>query len=66
MQAYRTSLSPWTHYLSALLLDQKSELPIAQNSHVFGSFAVLLTQPDGELRRKTIDFMAFRNVLPVV
>src|SRR5208282_1307815 len=65
MKAYRTSLSPWAHYLSALLLDQKSELPIAQNSHVFGSFAVLLTQPDGELRRKTVDFMAFKNVLRV-
>lgn len=66
IKAYRTSLSSWAYYFSALLLDQKSELPIpAQNGYTFGSLAVLLAQPDGELRRKTIEFMAFKNVLRV-
>jgi Calcineurin-like phosphoesterase len=65
IKVYRTSLSPLAYYFAALLLDQKSELPIAQNSHVFGSFAVISTQPDDDFRRKTIEFMAFRNVLRV-
>jgi len=49
-----------------LLLDAKSEIPIpAQNGYTFGSFAVLQTQADGELRRRTIAFKAFRNVVRV-
>ena len=64
MKSFCPSLSPWAHYLSALLLDQKAELPIpAQDSYAFGSFPVLLAQPDGELRRKTVEFMVFKNVL---
>ena len=64
MKAHSGSLSLWVHYLSALLLDQKSELPIpAPNGYAFGSFAVLQAQPDGELRRRTMEFMAFKNVL---
>jgi len=64
MKNYREALSPWAHYLSALLLDQKAELPIpTQNNQTFGSFAVLETQPDCELKLKTVAFMAFRNAL---
>lgn len=64
IKAYSNSLEPWSHYLSALLLDQKSELPIpTQNSYVFGSFAVLFDQPDSELRHRTIEFMTFKNLL---
>lgn len=67
MTTYRASLSPWAHYLSALLLERKSELPIpAQNGHTFGSLAVLEAQPDSDIRRRTIEFMAFRNVLHVL
>jgi predicted phosphodiesterase len=66
IEVHTESSCPWPHYLSALLLDQKSDLPIpAQNGFTFGSFAVLLAQPDGELRRKTVEFMAFKNVLAV-
>ncbi len=69
-QAMKTcldSLTPWAHYLSALLLDHKSDLPIpAQNGYTFGSYAVLQTQPDSQLKRKTADFMAFRNALRVL
>lgn len=66
MSDYRASLSPLAHYLSALLLDQKSELPIPdQKGYVFGSLAVLSAQPLSELRSKTIEFVAFKNVLRV-
>ena len=66
IKAYHASLSPLAHYLSALLLDRKSELPIpSQKGYVFGSFAVLSAQPASELRRKTIEFVAFKNVLRV-
>jgi hypothetical protein len=66
MKAYRPSLSPLAHYLSALLLEQKSDFPIPnQNGHAFGSFAVLQTLPDSDLKRKTIDFLTFKNVLRI-
>jgi hypothetical protein len=66
MKAYRKALSPWAHYLSALLLDQKAELPIlTQNHQTFGSFAVLETQPESDLKHKTAAFMAFRNALRI-
>lgn len=67
MTAYCGTLSPFAHYLAALLLDQKVEFPIAgQKGHVFGSFALLLDQPEDELQHKTIDFVAFKNVLRVL
>jgi predicted phosphodiesterase len=67
MTVYCPSLSPFAYYLSALLLDQKLEFPIAsQKGHVFGSFALLLDQLEDELQSKTIDFVAFKNVLRVL
>ena len=66
MEQYSPSLSPLAHYLSALLLDAKSEVPIqTENGHTFGSFAVLEAQPDTDLRSATVKFMAFQNVLRV-
>lgn len=66
MKTHYGALAPWAHYLSALLLDQKAELLIpAQNGHIFGSFSVLQSMPDTDLKRKTAEFMAFRNVLRV-
>lgn len=67
VKTYHASLSPFAHYLSALLLDQKSEVPIpTQNGHTFGSFSILQTQLDGEIKRKTIEFMAFKNIIRVL
>lgn len=67
IQKHRPILAPLSHYMSALLLDQKAEIPIpAQNGHTFGSFAVLEAQPDSDLKRKTAAFMAFRNALRVL
>lgn len=64
--AYRGSLSPLCHYLAALLLDQKADLPIpAQKGYVLGSFDVLRTQPDSEMKRATTNFIPFKNVLRV-
>lgn len=66
LTAYRPSLAPCAHYLAGLLLDAKSEIPIlGQNGYTFGSFAVLRSQPDSELKTKTIDFKAFSNLLRV-
>jgi 3',5'-cyclic AMP phosphodiesterase CpdA len=66
MSDYRQSLSPLSHYLSALLLDQKGDLLIQdKDGYAFGSYAVLLAQPDSELKRKTMEFMPFKNVLRV-
>ena len=67
MTAYCASLSPFAYYLSALLLDQKLEFPIAgQKGHVFGSFALLLAQPEDDLQRKAVPFAAFKNILRVL
>ena len=67
MQTYSSALAPWAHYLSALLLNEKAELLIpTQSSYTFGSFDLLLTLSDSDLKRKTSDFMAFRNVLRVL
>lgn len=67
MKTYDPGLAPWAHYLSALLLDRKAELPIpAQNGHTFASFGVLQELPDSDLKCKTAGFMAFRNALRVL
>jgi predicted phosphodiesterase len=64
---YRRSLSFISHYLAALLLDQKSEVPIpAQKSYTLGSPAVLHEQTESPLRTLTLNFLTFRNVLRVL
>ena len=66
MTVYRTSLSPFAHYMAALLLDQKAELPIkGPKGYVFASFALACDQPDSALKRATTQFMPLRNVLRV-
>jgi predicted MPP superfamily phosphohydrolase/uncharacterized protein (DUF924 family) len=67
IETYHHSLTPCAHYLSALLLDQKTDLPIpAQSGHTFGSFGVLQNLPDCDLKHKTANFITFRNVLRVL
>jgi len=66
MTTHRAALATFGHYLSALLLDAKTEIIIpSPNGHVFGAFAVLQAQPDSDLKHRTAAFMAFRNVLRV-
>lgn len=67
MKNFQAALSPIVHYLAALLLDQKSEVPIPDpQGHTFGSFAVLQAQPESELRALTVQFMVFKNALRVL
>lgn len=54
------------HYLAALLLNAKSEVPIpALGSFTFGSLEVLRAQPQSEVQRRTLEFKSFSNVLRI-
>lgn len=65
--AFDATLTPHSYYLSALLLGQKTEVPIpGQGSHVFGALAVLQRQPADDLCHKTVAFLHFQNVLTVL
>lgn len=65
--AFDAALTPHSYYLSALLLSQKTEVPIpGQGSHAFGALAVLQRQPADDLCRKTVAFLRFQNVLTVL
>lgn len=66
IKAFQGALAPLSHYLAALLLDHKADLPIpAQEGYVFGSLDVLRDQLDSELKRATMGFVPFKNVLRV-
>ena len=57
----------WANYLAALILDKKAEVPVPTSTgHTLGSFALLESQPKGELTTRTIAFFAFRNALSVL
>ena len=67
MKSYCASLAPRAHYLSALMIGQKAEFLIPlPNGYTFGSADVFTTLPDSELKQKTTEFMAFKNVLDVL
>lgn len=64
--AFSADASPFAHYLAALLLGQKAEVPVVgPTGYVFASVAVLEAQPQDNLCRKTIEFLRFRNALRV-
>jgi predicted phosphodiesterase len=57
----------WPHYIAALLLARKSELPVpVDGGHALASFEILDALPDGDLKRKTGAFITFRNALRVL
>ena len=67
MKAFDQRLARWAHYFSALLLDRKSEVLVpVERGHTFASFTVLQESDDSDLKRKTSDFMIFRNALQVL
>lgn len=67
LRDYHPTLKTLSHYLSALLLDQKAELPVpASGSHAFATFAVSQSLPASDLKQRTAAFMRFRNVLRVL
>ncbi len=57
----------WPHYLAALLLNQKAEIPIPTAAgFTLGSFAVLEAEPHSDYKSRTTAFTAFRNALRVL
>ncbi|MDE0684891.1 MAG: metallophosphoesterase [Candidatus Poribacteria bacterium] len=67
MQTYCPSLAPWAHYLSALVLNHKSEFLIpVHNSYIFASFDAFQGIEYSDLKHKTAEFMRFRNVLHIL
>ena len=64
---YNDKLESLAYYLSALLLDHKTDLLVpSDNGYVLASFGVLESQPESALKRKTEAFLTFRNVLRVL
>ena len=56
--------TPWPHYIAALLLAKKSDLPVPlADGYVFAALEVL---PDDEWKAKTGAFLTFRNALHVL
>ena len=67
MEVYDRQLARWAHYLSALLLGRKSEVPVpVETGYSFESFTALQALDDSDLKHKTFDFMTFRNALQVL
>lgn len=59
-------LVPYSYYLAALLLEQKTEVPIpGHGGHVFGALAVLRGMPEDDYCRKVMAFLRFSNALTV-
>ena len=55
-----------SYYLAALLMEQKTEVPIpGQGGHAFGTLAVLRGMAEDDYCRKVVAFLRFGNVLTV-
>jgi len=64
--AFDETLASHSYYLAALLLEQKSDIPISgQGGHVFGALAVLRRLPEDDYCRKVLAFLRFRNALTI-
>ena len=67
VSAFDAALRAWPHYLAALLLDQKAEVPVpTATGFAFGSFAVMEGAAESDLKHRTAGFKAFRNALRVL
>jgi 3',5'-cyclic AMP phosphodiesterase CpdA len=65
--AFDAALVPHSYYLAALLMEQKTEVPIpGQGGHAFGAVAVLRGMPEDDYCRKVVAFLRFKNVLTVL
>jgi hypothetical protein len=63
---FDATLSSHSYYLAALLMEQKTEVPIpGQRGHAFGTFSVLRGMPEDDYCRKVVAFLRFGNVLTV-
>ena len=67
MTSFDDEIAPWAFYLSALLLEQKAELPVlGRTGYTLASFSVLQGEADSDLKRKTTAFLTLRNALRVL
>lgn len=67
MAALDVSLLPHAYYLAALIMEQKTEVPIPyRDGYAFGTIAVLDEMPEtDDYRRKITAFLRFGNALTV-
>lgn len=64
--AFDGTLLSHSYYLAALLMEQKTEVPIpGQGGHAFGALAVLRGMPEDDYCRKVVAFLRFGNVLTI-
>ena len=64
--AFDATLVQHSYYLAALLMEQKSEVPIpGQAGYAFGAVAVLRRVSEDDYCRKVVAFLRFANVLTV-
>jgi len=64
--AFDATLGPHSYYLAALLMEQKTEVPIpGKGGHAFGAVAVLGSMPEDDYCRKVVAFLRFGNALTV-
>lgn len=64
--AFDATLVRHSYYLAALLMEQKTEVPIpGPGGHAFGALAVLRDMPDNDYCRKVVAFLRFGNALTV-
>lgn len=63
---FDATLLSHSYYLAALLMEQKTEVPIpGQGGHAFGAVAVLRGMQEDDYCRKVVAFLRFGNVLTV-
>ncbi|MEL0585486.1 MAG: metallophosphoesterase [Candidatus Thiodiazotropha sp. (ex. Lucinoma kazani)] len=63
---FDATLLSHSYYLAALLMEQKTEVPIpGQGGHAFGALAILRGMPEDDYCRKVVAFLRFGNVLTV-
>lgn len=65
--AFDATLLSHSYYLAALLMEQKTEVPIPgqMGGHAFGALAVLRSMSEDDYCRKVVAFLRFGNVLTV-
>ena len=67
IQRHDPRLKPYAHYLSALMLGQKSDFPISGSDHpVFATIDVVLSLPSSRIQKMAADLVRFRNLLRVL
>lgn len=67
ISAFDETLAAYSYYLAALLMGQKTEVPIpCPKGHVLGTPDVLQNSQHNDYHHKVVGFLHFRNVLTVL